>query len=167
MIRSLLLGCLLLGAASSFAVSRVGGGVLWNPDVGFQSALPESLNRYYIGGDDSVRGEGAPVLDSRSSRLEPQVVYVFILANEQPIWSGVEDRQVFIDYFLRRGWTAYAHPDSCVVAFRKETASSVTYALNWGKGQGILVNTNLVPINQASGKKIVDTLVRTGPCLWK
>lgn len=167
MIRLLFFGCLLLGAASSFAVSRVGGGVLWNPDVGFRSALPETLTRYYIAGNNSVRGEGAPVFDSRSSQLQPQVLYVFMLSNEQPVWSGVDDRQIFADYYLRKGWSPYPHADSCVVAFRKESGNSVTYALNWGMGNGILVNTTLIAINQASARKIVDTLVRTGPCLWK
>lgn len=167
MIRILLLGGLLLGAASSFAVSRVGGGVLWNPAVGFQSELPETLTRYYVGTDDSVRGEGAPVFDGRTSSMSPQVLYVFMLNNEQPIWGGIDDRQIFIDYYLQKGWSTYPHPDPCVLAFRKITASSVTYVLHWGQGNGIIVNTDLVTINQASAKKIVDTLVRTGMCLWK
>lgn len=167
MIRILLLGGLLLGAASSFAVSRVGGGVLWNPAVGFQSDLPTSLNRYFVASDDSVRGEGTPVFDGRSNALRPQVLFVFMLNNEQPIWGGVDDRQLFIDYYLQKGWTAYPHPDTCVLAFRKITASSVTYVLNWGQGNGIIVNTDLFTINQASAKKIVDTLVRTGACQWK
>lgn len=166
MIRIILLSCL-LWAAPVFAVSKVGGGTLWNPEVGFSSLLPDALTKYTIFSNDAVRGEGPPVFDGKGMVPQAQEVNVFMLPVEQPAWGFVDDPAVFRHHFTQKGWTEYSHADPCVIIFRKQGPSFVTFIMNWGLGYGIMVNSNLVEANQESAKKIVDTLTRTMECKWK
>lgn len=166
MIRKLLFLGLLTWAAGASAVSKVGGGTLWNPEVGFSTSIAPQFNRFNISSNDNVVARGRPILDGRNN-LVPQALYVFMLHNEQPFWVGKTDRAAFADYYLASGWTQIPHRQPCVEIWRKVFPESATWILSWGGGYGILVSTTRVLPNLEAAEKTVNDLLLTMDCQWK
>ncbi len=167
MIQIILCGGLIFWAAASHAVSRVGPGTLWNPEIGFTTTTPANLTRYQIANNDNVRGDGNMILDHRTGGLQPQFMFVYMLKNEQPVWVGLTDREQFRQHYLRYGWVEFAHPEACVQALKKDNGQSVSYILSWGLGQGVLISTSTLPQNLRAAQSTVMDLRLTGVCGWK
>lgn len=161
---SISLGGLLLWASASWAVSKVGGGILSNDVVGFLSSVPPAYNRFLISPDQDVRMDGPPLISNGALQMRFMVVH--LLENEQPQWVGKTDRQEFHDYFLNYGWTQVSHTDPCIEQFEKDNGNAITRVLSWGDGRGVVFTSTSA--NAPDVTALGDNLkLSPGVCSWK
>ncbi len=163
-LKLVLMGGLLLWASAAWSVSRVGGGILGNEEVGFIASLSPDYTRYYIAADDDVRMDASPVFNN--GRLQSRTIMVFMLKNEQPQWVGRTDRLEFQNHFFGLGWQALRHSDPCVEHFEKINSSTVTRVLSWGDGRGIIVTSAIAQYEDVKAMANSTTL-DPGACSWK
>lgn len=163
--RHVICGGLLLASAAGWAVSRVGPGTLSNDEMMFETVTPSSFSVDLIGMNGDLRFEGPSLILPGANGPQPQLLNIFMLANERQDLKDVNDRTQMENLFLQAGWTKHPHPQECIDWFEKNNGQTLTATLVWGHGRGVILTGGLTRDN-LEAIELMSLHVRTGGCGW-
>jgi hypothetical protein len=160
-----------VGGGASSDVSRVGGGTMSNMSEGLQAldlpALFQQNDVALANGDVQLPG---PMEFGGSATGAPiqQLINIYLLQNEFPALDSVNNRDLFDQYFLSRGWTKAISSEPCLEVFQLVSPEGYNMVVGWGNGDGLLLSgPNTSDVGPGIESAVRSIVLAPGVCIWK
>lgn len=167
MTKSLVTISIILAAATSAAVSRVGGGSVSSQRTGFSARLPaENLIVGEERGEDGLLVlKGHPFMTGKGLREQWLLLQDF---DRQYLSLKEKSLEALQQELRNRGYSMTGVTEDCVYFWRKETPGTRILLAVWGPGRGLSMTGTDTTLTREAQRLLVETLtLQGGSCGWK